>query len=392
MIKEKWKYYNPKFECDEINPMMLKYAPWSGHRFFAYDYIRNMMPHNIIELGSHYGCSSFAFLQAIKDAALKVEFTAIDTWEGDSITKYGEQEDVYSNFENVRNNLYSDILCNIIKDRFENVADKISDKSADLIHIDGSHEYEDVKRDFNIWKSKVKENGVIFFHDIAPEYVEGKLMGSYYFWNELKEEYPYTLEFPFSYGLGILCFSEEQYRFLKYNIDFEYYQKVNNTYAVICADEIRKMHFKLCDQDFYIADLKMQLNIKEEHLIKYSQTVTGKDSYIEELKDRINVLNKNIENSDKNINIRNNYIEKLEEDLSEVKKILEENQTKIEEQRQILEEQDNLNKELEYRIQEKEEQIVNKNSMIENLKIENTKLDILYKKTLEYKIKRMLRK
>lgn len=94
-----WDYEKPKFECDEINGDLLIYAPWSGHRNFIYDFVKYYNPEKFVELGSHYGCSSFAILQAIKDFGLDTEFYAIDTWEGDSLTVYGEKEHVYEAYK-----------------------------------------------------------------------------------------------------------------------------------------------------------------------------------------------------------------------------------------------------------------------------------------------------
>lgn len=313
-MKEKWKYFTPEFECDVENEELLRYAPWSGHRVFAYDYVQNIKPTHIVELGSHYGCSSFAFLQAIKDSKLESDFVAIDTWEGDRLTRYGNTENVYDLFKRVKNICYGELSCTMLKNRFEEVVDCFEDESIDLLHIDGSHEYDDVKKDFLMWKKKVKKNGAIFFHDIAPEYVEGSLMGSHYFWKELCTEYSYTIEFPFSYGLGVLFFSEEKYIFAKNSIDMQYYQNINNTYMNVFADKIRKMHFISLNNNLYINDLKNQIDIKEEHLIKYKRNIEGKDEYINELeKEKINLENI-LRISEQESNIRNEYIEKLEKE------------------------------------------------------------------------------
>lgn len=42
---------------------------------------------------------------------------------------------------------------------------EIEDCSLDWVYIDGSHLYEDVKRDLNDWFPKVKTNGIIMGHD-----------------------------------------------------------------------------------------------------------------------------------------------------------------------------------------------------------------------------------
>ena len=65
-----WKYYTPKFECDELNYDLLTFAPWSGHRNFVYDFVGAFEPDSIVELGSHYGCSAFTFAQAVLGKAM----------------------------------------------------------------------------------------------------------------------------------------------------------------------------------------------------------------------------------------------------------------------------------------------------------------------------------
>jgi len=51
-----------------------------------------------------------------------------------------------------------------INDYSFNVIDKV-DEDLDFVFIDGSHHYEDVKKDFELYSSKTKKNGLIFFHD-----------------------------------------------------------------------------------------------------------------------------------------------------------------------------------------------------------------------------------
>ena len=100
-MKKEWTYHKPVFECDRINKILYQYAPWSGLRSFAYDYILAMRPKTIVELGSHYGCSSFAFLQAIKDGEIPASFFAIDTWAGDAYTQNDYQENVIGAYKSV---------------------------------------------------------------------------------------------------------------------------------------------------------------------------------------------------------------------------------------------------------------------------------------------------
>ena len=68
--KKNWELHNPVYECDRFHRAVYCWSPWAGLRNFAYDYLCFMRPRLVVELGAHYGCSSFAFLQAIKDQKL----------------------------------------------------------------------------------------------------------------------------------------------------------------------------------------------------------------------------------------------------------------------------------------------------------------------------------
>jgi hypothetical protein len=52
----------------------------------------------------------------------------------------------------------------LIKDYSYNVA-KTWNKEIDLLFIDGSHKYEDVKRDFELWSRFLSSSGKILLHD-----------------------------------------------------------------------------------------------------------------------------------------------------------------------------------------------------------------------------------
>ena len=54
----------------------------------------------------------------------------------------------------------------------------------DFLFIDGDHTYEGVKKDFKMYKTLVRKNGLITFHDINSE-----TMGVFRFWREIKKRY-----------------------------------------------------------------------------------------------------------------------------------------------------------------------------------------------------------
>lgn len=286
MSNETWVYHTPDFESDKVNPEMMMYSPWSGHRRFVYDLVADCRPECIVELGSYYGCSAFTFLQAIKDFELKTAFYAIDTWEGDSFTEEDYREDIYGSYKGVQDLCFSNQNALMMRMTFDDANEHFQDHSIDLLHIDGSHLYKDCKHDFETWLPKMKSEGVILFHDISEDKLDGEFLGSHLFWQELKQRYPYTLEFPYSFGLGVLCLSEKQYHAIVSRFEFEYYQKLENQSAVKFKDTIRKQYFELKSNRKYIVSLKEQVAISQKHLSKYEISQKEKDEYIKDLEAR----------------------------------------------------------------------------------------------------------
>ncbi|MFR8043690.1 MAG: class I SAM-dependent methyltransferase [Clostridium butyricum] len=357
-----WEYHNPKFESDKLNYDLLRYAPWSGHRNFVYDFVVYFNPEVIVELGSHYGCSAFTFAQAIKDYNLDSKLYAIDTWAGDDYTRNDYENDVYSVFRDTVANFYQNQKIEMLRMTFDQASSKFQDKSIDVLHIDGSHHYEDVKHDFYSWLPKVKDDGIIFLHDISEDIVLDSKMGSNRFWNELKEVYNNTIEFDFSWGLGIIFLSENKFLLLN-DIDFKKYQRINNELAVQYREELRKQHFILKDNNFYIDSLKEQIEIKDCHLNKYADDMKKKDRYIYELKHDINECNKNIQGKDQYINELTNQVSDLVDQVSKLNKCIDDYAKNVQDK-------DNYIEELETNLQELSIKDNKNNNKIEELERE----------------------
>ena len=359
-----WEYHNPKFESDKLNYDLLRYAPWSGHRNFVYDFVVYFNPEVIVELGSHYGCSAFTFAQAIKDYNLDSKLYAIDTWAGDDYTRNDYENDVYSVFRDTVANFYQNQKIEMLRMTFDQASSKFQDKSIDVLHIDGSHHYEDVKHDFYSWLPKVKDDGIIFLHDISEDIVLDSKMGSNRFWNELKEVYNNTIEFDFSWGLGIIFLSENKFLLLN-DIDFKKYQRINNELAVQYREELRKQHFILKDNNFYIDSLKEQIEIKDCHLNKYADDMKKKDRYIDELKHDINECNKNIQGKDQYINELTNQVSDLVDQVSKLNKCIDDYAKNVQDK-------DNYIEELETNLQELSIKDNKNNNKIEELEREGS--------------------
>ena len=259
-----WTVHHPVFECDPYHPAVYRWSPWAGLRTFAYDYLCCMKPRLIVELGVHYGCSAFAFMQAMKDHSLPSELILIDTWEGDAFTAHDYEEDIHGVFCRVQKSCYPNVDAHRMRMTFDEAAGHFSDGRIDLLHIDGSHTYEDVKHDFETWLPKMREGGVIFMHDTGEDLFDGAPMGSHIFWKEMQEEYPWSLMLPFSNGLGIRCGDRKTYGKLKKMIPFAEYQRQVNLKDTENKAELRELSYR------YREALKYQRMLEAE-----KEAITG---------------------------------------------------------------------------------------------------------------------
>ncbi|UHA72726.1 class I SAM-dependent methyltransferase [Paenibacillus sp. 481] len=193
-----WNPFSPTFEYEHIDARTLQHSAWVGHRRFSYDLIRFYRPRLFVELGTHWGASFFSMCQAVKDGALPTSCYAVDTWVGDGHTGQYNNE-VYDTISSISSTLYPH-FSHLLRTTFDEALEQFEDGSIDLLHIDGFHQYEAVKHDYETWLPKVAPNGIVLFHDIS---IHGFGFGVWKLWGELTAQYP-SLEFAHSAGLGIL--------------------------------------------------------------------------------------------------------------------------------------------------------------------------------------------
>lgn len=196
-VSDHWELGTAQFEADLTDPEH-RTGPWSGHRRFAYDLVRNGRPEVVVELGTHYGVSFFAFCQAVKDGQIAARLHAVDTWKGEEHSGlYGEE--VIELVRRVIQSHYADLDIGLHRCLFDDALREFDDESIDLLHIDGFHSYEAVQHDFTTWLPKLAAGGVVLFHDVDP----ASGYGSADYWRELAGKFP-SLMFSHSFGLGVL--------------------------------------------------------------------------------------------------------------------------------------------------------------------------------------------
>jgi hypothetical protein len=282
---EEWRISEPSFVADEWRPGLAS-SPWSGHRLFAYDLVRNLAPRRIVELGTHWGCSLFAFAQAIQNGGLPSELFAIDTWEGDENTGfYGEE--VYAWVKETLASCFPDLPVHLMRMTFDEALPEFKDSSIDVLHIDGLHAYDAARHDFETWLPKLAPNGVVLFHDVA----ESTGYGSSKYWSEISQEHP-SYAFEHSFGLGILFPKGDavlqrldELSILKI---LPYYE----TRSMLTLREIQiRDHERMVDErDAYIKKLEGDVDERNAWLEDLNARAEESDTCIKTLEQRVDAL------------------------------------------------------------------------------------------------------
>ena len=123
---------------------------------------------HFVEIGSWKGKSAAFMATEIANSNKNIKFDCIDTWKGSEehqqdpdIIKYHDILPIFlKNTEPVKNYINPIHLDSIAASKL------YADKSLDLVFIDASHDYENVKNDIIHWLPKIKLGGIIAGHDI----------------------------------------------------------------------------------------------------------------------------------------------------------------------------------------------------------------------------------
>jgi MMP 1-O-methyltransferase len=129
-----------------------------------YKLAKDCLPNTVIvEVGSWKGKSTI-WLSKGSQKGNNLKVFAIDPHTGSSEHNSGGKVWTFDKFkENILNAEVSDIVIPLVQTSED--AAKSFDDPVGLIFIDGAHEYNMVKLDFELWLSKVKDGGIMAFHD-----------------------------------------------------------------------------------------------------------------------------------------------------------------------------------------------------------------------------------
>jgi len=174
-------------------------SAWVGHAPFAFALMEMMRPATFVELGTHAGDSYCIFCQAVEALGLQTACTAVDSWTGDEHTgRYGEE--IYQRLRQYHDPLYGR-FSRLLRTMFDAAAEQFADGSVDLLHVDGLHTYEAVRRDFQTWLPKMSRSGVVLIHDTVERQRD---FGVWKLWEEVSARYP-NFAFVHAHGLGVLA-------------------------------------------------------------------------------------------------------------------------------------------------------------------------------------------
>jgi len=181
-----------------IGPEIGRYfgEAWSMHLPFAWDLIAEFKPRVFVELGVYKGESYFGFCQSVAEHGLATRCYGVDTWRGDiHMGSYGPEIGGEVEQYNRRYSSFSKLL----KMTFDEALSDFADDTIDLLHIDGGHQYEEVKHDFESWLPKLSKRSIVLLHDVTVKEAD---FGVWRLWQEIARK-GNSFVFQFGHGLGL---------------------------------------------------------------------------------------------------------------------------------------------------------------------------------------------
>jgi len=246
----------------QITPNYFAPSAWWEHVPIAHWLIARLKPQTVVELGTHYGVSFFAFCQATKHFGTGSFIYAVDTWSGDEHAgKYSDE--IYSQVLSHQRIHYHQIS-SLLRQTFDEAAEYFEDKTIDLLHIDGLHTYQAVRHDHETWMPKLSKDATILFHDIN---VRERDFGVWELWHQIKDDPKFCcLEVRNGSGLGIATFTATE---PEWHLEFKEKQSLFSSsgalyleFAVkhLCLEQTQKENESLAAE---VGHLKQQIRAYE---------------------------------------------------------------------------------------------------------------------------------
>jgi hypothetical protein len=160
---------------------------WNSNQPLFRELIEKTRPAVIIEVGTWLGASAIHMAGICRELGLQTTIYCVDTWLGaeEFWTSQADTEERDLRQKNGYPQVYFDFLANVVQHGCQDMIVPIPNTStigsiilqhrrvlAELIYIDGSHVYEDVKADILAYKKLLAPRGLMFGDDLSWESVE----------------------------------------------------------------------------------------------------------------------------------------------------------------------------------------------------------------------------
>lgn len=165
-----------------FKPLKKDVQGWNSEHHIFKELIERVNPKVIIEVGTWKGASAITMCNAVKELGLETKMYCVDTWLGalEFLTNLKDTKERDLRFKNGYPQIYYQFLSNIVHSGYQDIITPIPNTSAtaaryfkahdikaDLIYVDASHEYEDVKADIENYSTLLNDGGVMFGDDYS---------------------------------------------------------------------------------------------------------------------------------------------------------------------------------------------------------------------------------
>ena len=135
-------------------------SAWKENRAFANWLVERVKPKTILDLGVDWGHSTICWAEK---GVGKVY--GVDLWEPNDVCTGGKhlESHVIPAFKSFHQQGMTNI--ELIKGSHIKVHETW-DKPIDILHFDIAHTYDGLVSEYNLWKDKLANNGVVVFHDL----------------------------------------------------------------------------------------------------------------------------------------------------------------------------------------------------------------------------------
>jgi O-antigen biosynthesis protein len=177
-------------------------SAWLEHAPFGFWIVDALRPKTIVELGTYSGYSYAVFCQAVQALRLNCRCYGVNTWRGDQQAGFNDEE-IFRAIS-VHNDSYYASFSQLIRSDFSQALEQFDNGCIDLLHIDGSHQYEVLRSQYISWLSRLSSSSIVLFHDTN---VHERGFGVARLWQDLSRDHKH-FEFLHGQGLGVLGVGE----------------------------------------------------------------------------------------------------------------------------------------------------------------------------------------